>query len=314
MKCMGELQDVAIVGGGPAGLSAALVLGRARRTVVLFDAGEQNNLPAAHVGGLFGHDGTPPAELYRQARAQLEPYPTVVVREATVASVRREHDGFTVTTDGGEVHARRLLLATGMRYELPDLPGLRELWGDTVFHCPFCHGWEVRDRRLAVLAEGDELVERALLLRNWSEDIVALANGSPDIGVEASARLERAGIELAERPIVELRRRSDRGAPGPRLAGVVFDDGSVLERDGRLVGVSLTQRSPFAAELGLELTERDTIAVDNRGRTSLAGVYAAGDIAEPIQQVVIAAAAGGIAAASIVHEFVTDAIGAATVG
>lgn len=311
MERMDEIQDCAIVGGGAAGLSAALVLGRARRTAVLFDAGEQSNLAAAHVGGLFGHDGTPPAELYSQARAQLEPYPTVAFHETSVSSVRQENDRFIVAADGNEVHSRRLLLATGMRYELPDVPGLRTLWGDTVFHCPFCHGWELRDRGLAVLGEGDELVERALLLRNWSNDIVALPNGSREVGVEAFARLERAGIDVAERPIVELRQRSDHGVRAPRLAGIVFDDGSVLERDGLLVPVSLTQRTPFAAELGLELTERGTIAVEDRGRTRVAGVYAAGDIAEPIQQVVIAAAAGATAAATIVHDLVADTSGAA---
>jgi thioredoxin reductase len=288
---MDELLDCAVVGGGAAGLSAALVLGRARRTVALLDDGEQSNLAAAHVGGFFGHDGTPPAELYERARAQLEPYPTVALHDATVTAVDRERDGFVVATAGSEVRARRLLLATGMRYELPDIPGLPELWGDTVFHCPFCHGWEMRDRRLAVLGAGEELVERALLLRGWSDDVVALTNGAGRPGREAH-------VPVVERPIAQLR------SNGRELTAVVFDDGSALERDGLMIPAVLSQRTPFTAELGLELTERGTVAVDARGRTSLDGVYAAGDIAAPIQQVVIGAAAGAGAAASIVHDLV----------
>jgi thioredoxin reductase len=296
---MDDLYDCAIVGGGAAGLSAALVLGRARRKVAVFDAGEQSNRAAVHVGGLFGHDGTPPAELYARGRAQLEPYPTVDLRDAAVSAVRRDGDGFVVSAAGAEVRARRVLLATGMRYELPDIPGLAELWGDTVFHCPFCHGWELRDRRLAVLAPGGEAAERAHLVRGWSDDVVVLTNGA-QLGGEALERLRRAGLEVVERPIVEL--RSANGTARPRLEAIAFDDGGVLERDGLLIPASLTQRTAFAAELGLELTERGTVAVDARGRTSAAGVFAAGDIAEPIQQVVVAAAAGTVAAASIVHD------------
>jgi thioredoxin reductase len=305
---MADVHDVAIVGGGAAGLSAALVLGRARRTVALFDAGDQSNLAAAHVGGLFGHDGTAPAELYGQGRRQLEPYRTVVVHDSAVTSIIRDGIGFVVTADDVEAPARRLLLAMGIRYDPPAVPGLEELWGDSVFHCPFCDGWEMRDRRLAALGSGDELVQKSLLLRNWSADVVALTNGSGALADDASARLGRLGIKVVERPIVELRSHPRAEGRGRALDGVVLDDGTVLERDGLLVTVAHAQRAPFADELGLEQTERATIVVDALGRTAAAGVYAAGDIAEPMQQVVFAAGAGARAAIGLVHDLAVEAM------
>jgi thioredoxin reductase len=300
---MDGVHDVAIVGGGAAGLSAALVLGRARRAVALFDAGEQNNLAAAHVGGLFGHDGTPPSELYGRARRQLAPYESVVVHDSAVTSVARDGSGFVVAAGDVGVRARRLLLAMGIRYDLPEVPGLHGLWGDTVFHCPFCDGWEMRDRRLAVLGAGDELVQKSVLLRNWSPDVLALTNGAEAPAGEASSRLARLGVDVVDRPVVEVR---------PRHAGhgsaleIVLDDEIVRERDGLLVTVAHAQRAPFAAELGLELTERGTVVVDVLGRTGADGVYAAGDICDPMQQVSFAAAAGARAAIGLVNELAVE--------
>jgi thioredoxin reductase len=289
--------DCAIVGGGAAGLSAALVLGRARRTAVVFDAGEQSNLVAPHVGGLFGHDRGPPADVYRIARDQLSPYPTIEIRRSNVTAARPVDAGFAVTAGDAEVAARRVLLATGIRYELPQIGGLEPLWGDSVFHCPFCHGWEMRDRRLAVVGEGEELVARASLLRCWSDDVVALSNGTPLIDPDG---FDRAGIEVVVDGIVELRTRVDGGRP--TLQGIAFDDGRVLERDGLMVHPRLSQRSSLAAELGVALTDRGTVHVDEHGRTSVRGIYAAGDVAGETQQVINAAAAGATAAYAIVHD------------
>jgi thioredoxin reductase len=291
--------DCAIVGGGAAGLSAALVLGRARRTAVVLDAGEQSNLVAPHVGGLFGHDRGPPADVYRIARDQLAPYPTVEVRRSNVTAVRPIEGGFALTADDDEIVARRILLATGIRYELPDIAGLEPLWGDSVFHCPFCHGWEMRDRRLAVLGEGHEVVARASLLRCWSDDVVALSNGTP---IDDADELERAGIDAIATSIVALHIRDGRGRP--TLRAVAFDDGRVLERDGLMIHPRLSQRSSLAAELGVGLTDRGTVHVDEHGRTSVRGIYAAGDVAGETQQVINAAAAGATAAYAIVHDSV----------
>ncbi|MDQ2626400.1 MAG: NAD(P)/FAD-dependent oxidoreductase, partial [Actinomycetota bacterium] len=172
---MAEIWDCIVVGGGAAGLSAGLVLGRARRKTLLIDAGEQSNLPATGIGGLLGHDGRPPAELYGIGRRELASY-GVQIRSGEVIDISRVDEDFVVrSADGADERARRVLLATGMAYLPPELPGLAPLWGRSVFHCPFCHGWEVSGQPLALLARGEKAVHLALLLRCWSDDIVLLA-------------------------------------------------------------------------------------------------------------------------------------------
>jgi thioredoxin reductase len=271
---MSHLHDCLIIGGGAAGLSAAVVLGRARRDVVLVDAGRQSNRPAHAVGGLLAQDGTSPDALYEAGRRQLAALPTVGVHDGAVVGVERRDDGTfrAGLGDGDGVQARRVLLATGMEYVPPDLPGVAERWGDAVFHCPFCHGWEARDGALAVLGDGDAGVYRALLLRGWSEDVVLLGTDVDDGG---RARLEAAGVPIDDRPVAAVR----------DTATVVFADGSELPRDGLLVPAPMRQRSPLVAELGLELADAGTVVVDELGRTSMPGVFAAGDVGGTIQMV-----------------------------
>ena len=197
--------DCIIVGGGAAGLSAALVLGRARRRTLLVDAGDQSNLAAHGIGGLLGHDGRSPAELYAIGRDELAAYPSVQLRTGEVVAGERVADVFELELgDGRRERARRVLLATGMDYRPPSLPGLAELWGRSVFHCPFCHGWEVRDQPLAVLARGDKAVHAALLLRGWSDDVVLLTDGPAGLDDDDRLRLAAAGIPIDERPVAEL--------------------------------------------------------------------------------------------------------------
>ncbi|MGX6449633.1 FAD-dependent oxidoreductase, partial [Patulibacter sp. S7RM1-6] len=182
--------DCLIVGGGAAGLSAALTLGRARKRTLLVDAGRQSNRVAPGVGGLLGHDGRPPTELYAAAREELATYPTVTVRTGEVVDGERREEGFALTlADGNRVTGRRVLLATGMDYAVPELPGAAERWGGAVFHCPFCHGWEVRDRPLAVLERGEHAALRALLLRGWSADVTLLTDGPAELAPGDAARL-----------------------------------------------------------------------------------------------------------------------------
>jgi thioredoxin reductase len=293
--------ECVVVGGGAAGLSGALVLGRARRRVLLLDDGRQSNRPAHGVGGLLGHDGTPPDELYALARRQLEPYTSVVVREATAERAEADGEAFRVTLTGGEtVAARRLLLATGMDYTAPAVEGLRELWGDTVFHCPFCHGWEVRDRPLAVLGSSPPSAFAATLLTGWSADVVLLTDGPAALEDAARAGLASAGVQVDERRVERLE------AEGGRLRAVRFADGSALERDGLLVQAPLLPRSPLPGQLGLELTEAGAVKVDERGATSLEGVFAAGDGAGQMAQVSRAVASGALAGAMIAHELITE--------
>jgi thioredoxin reductase len=292
-----HLHDCLIVGGGAAGLNAALVLGRARRDVVLLDAGRQSNLPAHAVGGLIAQEGTAPAALYAAAHAQLEGYPSVRTQRGEATAVARRDDGTfdARLAGGGTLRARRILLATGMDYVPPDLPGIAERWGDAVFHCPFCHGWEVRDRPLAVLGTGEKAVFTALLLSGWSDDVVLVGSG-----FEAAdrAKLQAAGIVIDERSVVAV--------AGER-ATLVFADGSELPRDGVLVGAPLRQRSTLAADLGVELEPSGTIAVDRFGRTSVDGVFAAGDVAGTMQMVAAALGAGGQTGAFIHTSLLAEA-------
>lgn len=277
-----------VIGGGAAGLSAALVLGRARRRTLVLDDGAPSNAPAHAIGGLLGQDGTAPLELLASGRAQLGPLDSVEIRDATATVVRAEAD--FVEVDG--IRARALLLATGMRYRRPAIPGVEELWGDTVFHCPFCHGWEVRDQPLAVLAEGSHASVPARLLRAWSDDVVLLTDPA-GLDPQDGATLATAGIPVIGRAVRGLRARDG------RLAAVQFEDGDELPRAGLLVRAPLEERSPMLRGLGLERTDSGTIAVQGWGRTSLARVWAAGDVAEPAPNIAMAIAAGARAAAGI---------------
>lgn len=259
--------EVIVIGGGAAGLSAALVLGRARRRVLVLDAGEPSNAPAHAVGGLLGQRNTSPLQLLEQGREQLAELPTIAVRRATATAVRVDADG--VEVDG--VRARKLLLATGMRYAYPDLPGVSELWGDTVFHCPFCHGWEVAGLPLAVMND-DHGVPLARMLRAWSDDVVLLTD--PDALADADrAALEASGVTVDGRAPARVRARDG------KLEAVVFADGSELPRGGLLIEAPLEPRSSLFDDLGLDRTALGAVAVDEMGRASVAHVWAAGDAA-----------------------------------
>jgi thioredoxin reductase len=301
--------ECVVVGGGSAGLSAALVLGRARRRTLLIDAGEQSNLAATGVGGLHGHDGRPPADLYAAGRAEIAAYSSVEIRTGVaVRDGRRLAEGFELDLpDGSRVGARKLLLATGMEYRPPDLPGLAERWGGAVFHCPFCHGWEVRDRALGVLGGGPGAVQKAILLRAWSDEVTLLTDGDEELGAEDKARLEAVGVAVEERPLARLL-----GA-GRDLEEVEFRDGSRTELGGLLVGISLHQRSDLASRLGITLVPgsfgEEAIEVDGRSETGVAGLYAAGDVCVRMPSVANAVASGSTAAAMMVQALTAEAAG-----
>jgi thioredoxin reductase len=286
--------DCIVVGGGAAGLSAALVLGRARRSTLVVDAGEQSNRPSEGIGGLLGHDHRPPADFYALGRNELAAYPSVEVRDGVVATARRDGEAFVLELDGGAVEtARTVLLATGTDYRLPDLPGVAERWGRAVFHCPFCHGWEHRDGKLGVL--GATALHRVPLLRMWSDDVTLLTDGA-ELEPEEAERLATQGVEVDDRRVARV---DDPGAT------VVFDNGERRECTGLLVPVTLHQRSPLAAQLGAGFAEpgpvaAEALAVDERFRTTVPGLLAAGDATTQMPSVASAVAAGHSAAAAVV--------------
>lgn len=298
--------DCVVVGGGAAGLSAALLLGRARRRVLLVDSGAQSNLAAHGIGGLLGHDGRPPTELYAMGREELAAYPSVEVRTGEVVDGERSAGSFELRlADGTTERTRRVLLATGMQYRPPELPGLAELWGGSVFHCPFCHGWEVRDQPLGVLADGERAVHMALLLRYWSDDVVVLTSGADKFDDAQRRRLSAAGVRIEPKVVRELAGRDG------RLEAVVFDDGSRLPRTGLLVATTLHQRSSLASRLGVVAGDptpvaQDPVAVEAMYQTNVPGVFAAGDLSALMPQVAAAVAAGSGAAAAVMQSLLTE--------
>lgn len=297
-----ELYDCVVVGAGAAGLSAALVLGRARVRTLVVDAGEQSNLASTGIGGLLGADQSPPAAFYAAARDEVGRYEAVQLRDGAVTGGARGEDGvFTLTLDGGgaRVRARRVLLATGMTYNYPDVPGFAEAWGHDVFHCPFCHGWEHRDRPLGVVAGGGSGHHRALLLRQWSDDVTLYINGQDeDLTPEQLDDVWSRGIAVETQPLARF---------GDGV--VTLADGTTKACAGLLVPVTLHQRSALAEQLGAELSSEVTplhadAIVANPMQTGLA---AAGDAAGMMPSVANAVAAGSNAASTIVGSLVLAA-------
>lgn len=290
--------DTVVVGGGPAGLSAALVLGRARRRVLVLDTGRPANLASRGIGGLLGQDGVAPVGLRRAGREQLGELPTVEVREAEAVGVERRPDRFGVTlSDGSRLHTRTLVLAHGLSYEPPGLAGIAPLWGRSVFHCPFCDGWEVRDRALAVHGNGPEAVGSALFVSGWSGDVVLVTDGPARLGEGGRDSLLAAGVRLREERIRRLA-----GADG-RLTAIEFVSGPAERRDALFVRTRREQPNGLAAALGCELTPGGTIVTDGEGRTAVPGVYAVGDAAtESMRSVAAAIGTGSRGALSLALE------------
>jgi thioredoxin reductase len=298
--------DAVVVGGGPAGLSAALVLGRARRQVLVLDTGRPANVKSSSIGGLLGQSGVAPVELRRAGREQLVDLPTVEVREAAVIDADTTVDSVSVSlSDGGRVSARALVLAHGLSYEPPALPGIESLWGHSVFHCPFCDGWEVRDRALAVHGNGPEAVRSALVVSGWSSEVVLLTDGPAQFGDADRAVLDAAGVRVREEPIRQLA-----GHDGG-LDRVEFASGPAEECDALFVRTRRGQPNGLAEALECELTAGGTIVTDGDGRTAVAGVYAAGDAAtERLRSVAAAIGTGSRAALAVALDYVAVAAAA----
>lgn len=292
--------DVLIVGGGSAGLSAALVLGRSCRKVLVCSSGPPRNSPSPGVHSFFTRDGIKPAELLRLGREQLADYPTVSLREACVTAISPRKGGFQVTMQpdrGGapvSVTARKILLATGVTDDLPPIEGMRELWGMGVLHCPYCHGWEVRGQALAVYGQGKTVFGLALLVSRWSRDVVVCTNGPSGITQSGLERLHRHGVQVREDKIARLE-----GERNGQLRNIVFETGEKLARQAVFLHTQQRQRSNLAAETGCRLLGNGAVWTNKKGQTSIKGIFAAGDTTPAPQQAIIAAAEGSLAAIAI---------------
>jgi thioredoxin reductase len=288
--------DVVVVGGGAAGLSAALVLARARRRVAVVDAGGPRNAPAAHMHGFLSRDGMPPHDLVAAGRAEVAGYGGSLIDD-TVVGVE---PGFHVRlASASRLRARRILFATGLRDELPDIPGVRERWGRDLLHCPYCHGHEVRDQPLGVLGGTPEAVQHALLVRQWSPDVTLFPH--TDILVpEQDEQLQARGIQIADGTVARLVVGND------QLEGVELGDGTVVARTAVFVRPRFVPNADLLIGLGCELDELGWVVPDPVGRTSVAGVWVAGNAADPRAQVISAAGQGSAAAIALNADLVDE--------
>jgi thioredoxin reductase len=294
--------DVVIVGGGPAGLSAALVLGRCRRSVLVCDTGRPRNYAAHAMHGYLSRDGMPPSEFLAIARRELEQYGTVQLRNIEVIAAECRPDSrFDVTLGGGEsLRARKLLIATGVRDKVPAIDGFAEMYGRSVFHCPYCDGWEVRDAPLAIYGRGARGYGLSLELTGWSRDLVLCTDGPSEIAADEQARLGRNGITLREDPVARLE-----GEDG-MLSHVVFASGERLARRALFFSTGQSQQSDLSLRLGCEINDKGTVRTGKYEATHLSGLYVAGDASRAVQWVVVAAAEGAEAAFAINTDLIAE--------
>ncbi|WP_405929454.1 NAD(P)/FAD-dependent oxidoreductase [Streptomyces griseus] len=306
--------DVVIVGGGAAGLSGALTLARARRSVLVIDAGEPRNAPASHVHNYLGRESTPPGELLAIGRGEAAGYGAEIVEGRVASAERLSGDGGgergfrVVTEDGRSVEARRLLVTTGLVDELPPVPGLAERWGREVLHCPYCHGHEVADRPIGVLATGPLAVHQALMWRQWSEDVTLFRHAGPEPSDEEYEELAARGVAVVDGEVTGLEVADD------RFTGVRLASGRVIAREALVVQARFTARSAVLESLGLKAVAQEMggvvigsyVPADPTGATEVPGVWAAGNVTRLTEQVIGAAAAGLMAGGAINGDLIAE--------
>ncbi|HEY5949901.1 MAG TPA: NAD(P)/FAD-dependent oxidoreductase [Kofleriaceae bacterium] len=286
--------EVVVVGGGPAGLSAALLLGRCRRNVVVYDDGTYRNASAPLMRGFLTRDQMPAREVRRIAHRELQRYPSVSVMPQTVADVKQLDDQFAVLTkDGEELHCRALLLATGFRDTLPTIAGARDLYGELVVPCPYCDAWEVRDQPIAAFSYPDERgAAYASLLSQWSADVIFCAERRPQLGDETRRKLAARNVRVEHRELRSLEREGD----GVRL---IFSEGETVWRRKLFFHLGDAPASKFAARLGAALDDKGGVDVDRKGQSSVPGLFVAGDATRDVLQAIVAAGEGAAAAVTI---------------
>ncbi|MDQ4137274.1 MAG: NAD(P)/FAD-dependent oxidoreductase [Actinomycetota bacterium] len=296
--------DVVVVGAGPAGLSAALILARARRSVLVVDSNRPRNAATLASHGFLTRDGISPLELRKLGREELAAYPHVTFTQATVESVRRGHERFTVAAKSrtGPVRgtAKVVVIATGLTEVLPELPTLRAFYGTSIHSCIECDAYEKRDEPLALIGESADLAERALLLTQWTDDLIVFTNGSEAIAADQEELLVKRGIRVERRPLADV--EGDRSG----LTGIRLADGEVIPRSGAFVRPVWVPAIDYAHPLGLQRDHAGLLVVDSDGRTNLHGVFAVGDSTPPGPQQLIVAAGSGAKAASAINRLLLD--------
>lgn len=293
--------DCIVVGAGPAGLSAALILGRCRRRVLVCEAGEPRNARSSGLHNYLTRDGIAPLEFVRLARKEVEEYPTIEFLPAEVKDARRTTDGFTVVlSDRTELRARKLLLATGVVDDPPDIDGLVPLYGTSVHHCPYCDGWEWRDQPIAIYGRGEEGSAVALSLTVWSDDLVLCTDGPGGLTSKQREQLDRVGIKVREEEVVRL--EGQRGW----LSRIIFAEGEPLPRRALFVCSGQHQRSDLALRLGCRFTENGAVNTGSCEATDVPGLYVAGDASKDTQFVIVAAAEGAEAGMAINQALLKD--------
>jgi thioredoxin reductase len=286
--------DCIVVGAGPAGWSAALMLGRCRRSVVVCDAGNPRNSRSAGVHNYLTRDGIAPGEFLRLARRELGRFPSVEFREVEVLDATRSPDGFRVVcADGQQISARKLLLATGVVDELPDVPGLADFYGISIHHCPYCDAWEWKDQPVGVYGRGDDASALALALTVWTDDLVLCSDGPSELSEDHLEQLSRQGIEVREERIARLE------GQGGRLQRIVFENGESLSRRALFVCCPQHQGSALARKLGCRFTSKGAVDTGSSEATDVPGLYVAGDASREAQFAIVAAAEGAEAGMAI---------------
>ena len=293
--------DVAIIGGSYAGLSAAMTLGRARRNVVIIDSGKPCNRQTPHSHNLITHDGRTPAEISALAREQVLAYPTVRIRTGLVTHVHGSDGAFTVTTDDGRtLQAKKLIFSTGIRDLMPEIPGFAECWGISAIHCPYCHGYEYSDARTGVLMNGEMALEYVKMIRNWTADLTLYTNGPATFDEAAREKMRSFGAQIVEEPITSLDHKNG------YLQTLHLTDGTIRDITALYHRPAFVQHLSLPEELGCELNPQGFIKVDEAQKTTVPGIYAAGDNSGAFRGLTGAMAAGTVAGARLNHELINE--------
>ena len=293
--------EVVIIGGSYAGLSAAMTLGRAMRKVLIIDSGRPCNAQTPHSHNFITHDGETPAEIVRKAKAQVLKYPTVEFLNDRVISAEKSGGHFELKTESGKkLSAKKLVFATGLKDRMPDIPGFADCWGISVIHCPYCHGYEVRHQKTAMLANGNDALHFAQVLSNWTKELVLFTNGPISLDPDQQAQLTKHGISWIETPVSHLIHTDG------QLKGLVLKDGEAHAFNVMYARIPFDQHSRLPQELGCTLTEQGFLQVDELQHTTIPGIYAAGDNTTMLRAVSQAVAAGMRAGAAINYDLIME--------